>query len=239
MDYTIFQKFTLNSLFIFIVLYLSPTCVKANVNTQQTEEENISEIAITDINYSYELFNKSQSKFDCAGTLTCSISIPENAKELIFERTSPYQYNHNYIFFSSKTPYSIDGAPYINIEKENIHWNTYFRVRILFEDDSSIFSAIYFINDYIKPSDLEILTGASNIEDIESSPVSIHVRNRRLYIENYDTANITIYDGQGIFLFSKLITGNEEIPIDNIRSPYIILKYISPRNSLTKKILIK
>ena len=99
MDYTIFQKFTLNSLFLFIVLYLSPTCVKANVNTQQTEAENIPEIAISDINYSYELFNKSQSKFDCTGTLTCSISIPENAKELIFERTSPYQYNHNYYFF--------------------------------------------------------------------------------------------------------------------------------------------
>ena len=110
---------------------------------------------VQDISYSYELVSDN-GKLNCIGTLNFSLNLPSGTSHLILERSI----QRSKIDIPGKIIFSLKSVwpnTTTNITKQDIYWGTYFRIRVVFEDNTDVYSPIYSVYDYIETSDLEFL----------------------------------------------------------------------------------
>lgn len=192
---------------------------------------------IKEVKYNYQLFSKSGDKLDSKGDLMLSLSLPVNTSKLIFEKSKPHLLNleSERLPFQAKSEFPQSS----NLSIPNILWGTYFRIRAILADGTDVYSSIYSTNDYMNKDDLEALINSASVEDIHSDDVSLHINNKRLYITADKVVYLSIYDLYGNQIFSGNINNAAEIPLDDVSSPFIIVKYSNSNITKTQKLLVK
>ena len=226
------RKYYLNNRLLFLLLTFLAFSINAKAENAGVFE---SETLIQDITYDYQLFyDYNWSEFDCVGTLSLSISLPENTRYLIFERTPSHMtYSDlNDVIFRGKTYYSTTS----NIIKPNMYWGTYFRVYAVLSNGDIVYSPIYSINDYIDPQDLDLIL--SSVEGAEINEVDLQVENKNLYVNAHESLSLSVFDLSGKLLFTGEIQQAAVIPLDNISSPVIIVTYKTSSTTKTIKMLV-
>ena len=194
------------------------------------------ETLIQDIIYDYQLFyDYNWSEFDCVGTLSLSIALPENTIRLFFEHTRSHMtYSDlNDVIFKGKAYYS----PTSNITKPDMYWGTYFRVYAVLSNGDIVYSPKYSINDYIDPQDLDLLL--SSVDNTEIDEVDLHVENKNLYVNAHETLSLSVLDLSGKLLFIGEIQQTAVIPLDNTSSSVVIVTYKTSSATKTIKMLVK
>lgn len=195
------------------------------------------ESLIQEVTYDYQLFPGSQEKWDCKGDLNLSISLPEKTSKLFFARSKPHLINPNLdklrIFSKSEIPVGN------NFAISDIPWGTCFYIRAVLADGTDVYSPIYSTNDYMNKEDLEALINSASVEDIHSEDISLQINNKRLYLSAEDALCLSIYDLYGTLIFSGNINHAAEIPLDDVASPFIIVKYSTSTITKTQKLLVK
>lgn len=201
------------------------------------ELETYDEPLIQDISYSYYIFSGDQTELDCCGTLGLSLSLPENAKTLIFERTVPHivlqDVNNLHFIVKSEMPVTTD------ITIPDIYWGTYFRICMILADGTRRSSSIYSINDYIDQVDYESLLSSSSIEDASIDKVRLYVKDNELYVNYPDILSLSVFDINGSQIFCGTIHQSGVISLDKIKTPFCIVTYKTSNITQTKKILIQ
>lgn len=198
---------------------------------------NNGESLIQEVTYDYQLFHGSQEKLDCKGDLNLSISLPEKTSKLFFEKSKPHLLNleSERLPFQAKSEFPVSS----DLTIPNIPWGTYFRLRAILADGTDVYSPIYSTNDYMNKDDLESLINSASVEDIPSNNISLQINNKRLYITADEVVYLSIYDLYGNMIFSGNMNHAAEIPIDNVSSPFIIVKYSTSNITKTQKLLVK
>lgn len=199
-------------------------------------------IPITDIDYKYQLIHITPNDLDCIGTLDLSIDLPTDTKTLIFERTQSHlaaNIEDNNLHFLIKSEYPPIDTEHNKslISVPNIAYGTYFRICVIFIDGSRKYSPVYFINNYISPTDLEILSQQSGLNDCQMEPVRLTLKNKYLSIETSNTVFISIFDLTGKQLLSETISQSTRISLENMPS-FVIVKCTNTTNTITKKLFI-
>lgn len=199
-------------------------------------------IPITDIDYKYQLIHTTPNDLDCIGTLDLSIDLPADAKTLIFERTQSHlaaniENNNLHFLIKSEYPPTYNEHNQSLISVPNIAYGTYFRICVIFIDGSRKYSPVHFINNYISPTDLEILSQQSELNDCQMEPVRLTLKNKYLSIETSNTVFITIFDLTGKQLFSETISQSTRISLENMPA-FVIVKCTNTTNTITKKLFI-
>lgn len=87
--------------------------------------------------------------------------------------------------------------------------------------------------------DLEVLINSASVEDIHSDDVSLYIDNKRLYMTADEVVYLSIYDLYGNQIFSGNMNHTTEIPLDDVPSPFIIVKYSTSNITKTQKLLVK
>ena len=165
------------------------------------------------------------------------MSLPGNTSRLIFEKSRPHllSLESERLPFQAKSEFPISS----NLIIPNIPWGTYFRIRAILADGTDVYSPIYSTNDYMNKDDLEILINSASVKDIHSDDISLHINNKRLYITADKVVYLFIYDLYGNQIFSGNINNAAEIPLDDVPSPFIIVKYSNSNITKTQKLLVK
>ncbi|MBD5367529.1 MAG: hypothetical protein HDR82_11125 [Bacteroides sp.] len=196
---------------------------------------------VQDISYSYELVSDN-GKLNCIGTLNFSLNLPSGTSHLILERSIQRSKIDipGMIIFSLK---SVWPNTTTNITKQDIYWGTYFRIRVVFEDNTDVYSPIYSVNDYIETSDLELLQSQESaaIDNIEADDdnVCIYINNKNLGIDSKEPISINVFDLYGRSIFNSDMVTTETIPLNNVASKFIIVRYQTSKNIITKKFLLQ
>lgn len=239
MDIRSLRKYYLDNrfLFLFLIILLSTSIETRSNDTCEMEFGN--ELIIKDISYDYKLIPDNQLLgLDCIGTLNIALALPADIKALILERTNP-RYNGT-LPFPIKSSYPITST---NLSIPNIRWNTCFRICAILKNDERLNSSIYSINDYIDSDDLESLLhqDPSSIEyiDKDTEKIQIDVKNKILEIRTPEPIYLTIYDLHGLCIFNREILNTETIPLNNVTTQLIIVRYKTAQNTITKKILLQ
>lgn len=192
---------------------------------------------IEEVTYNYHLYTGSNEKTDCKGDLDLCLSLPKNTNKLFFLRSKPHLINPDLdrLKIFAKNEISVGNTVAIS----DIPWGTYFRIRAILADGTDVYSPIYSTNDYMNKDDLETLINSASIEDIHSDDISLHINNKRLYITADKVGCLFIYDLYGNQIFSGNINNAAEIPLDDVSSPFIIVKYSNSNITKTQKLLVK
>lgn len=195
------------------------------------------ESLIQEVTYDYQLFLGSREKLDCKGDLNLSMSLPKNTWKLFFEKSKPHllSLESERLPFQAKSEFPVSS----NLTIPNIPWGTYFRIRAILADGTDVYSSIYSTNDYMNKDDLEALINSASVEDIHSDDISLQINNKRLHIAADEVVYLSIYDLYGKQIFSGNIEHAAEIPLDDVVSPFIIVKYSTSNISKTQKLLVK
>lgn len=201
-------------------------------------EGNVSETLVHDITYDYHLFEDS-GKINCNGTLKFSLSFPENTSYVVLGRSDQSNtfLSNGDVFLSlnEEIPSSTT-----EVTKNEINWNTHFRLFVYPEYYDIILSPLYAVSDFIDAKDLELLNGQASADVIGVNNVKLYSFNRTLYVETDDNIDLAVYDLLGKFIFTgHLLSGNSSIPLNNISSPFIIARYSNSSGTATKKIIVR
>lgn len=192
---------------------------------------------VKSIEYRYELFINKSDKQDCKGTLAIALNKPGNVQTIIVDRTKPHTTDTEHLFyFYSK---SIHTSDVDTIIKTDVLWGTYFRVSYVMEDNSSVSSPIYCVDDYIDPDDMALIKGLTDIYELAPESPVISVKGKIITIDTQKQLHLSVYDAFGRTIISKRIAGHTEIPLEHISSPYIIVTYTLDNHLITKKFLIQ
>lgn len=239
MDYTKHRKYRFDNRMSYLLLLLffalSTNANARNVDTCQVQAN--SDLIIHDIAYKYQLFSDNGARIDCCGTLDLSLSFPPNTNRLLFERTRSHLIDPDTskLYFVTKSEYPVT----TNLSIPKIYWGTYFRLCAILNDGARVCSPVYSINDYIERKDLEELLKASSVEDSGLDKVSLHIRNKRLYVNTPMPLNLSIFDLNGKLIFNVNIQQSSEMPLDHIDTPVIIARYRTQNIIKTKKIPVQ
>lgn len=214
-----------------VVLFAFAFDVKAN---------NTDTLTLTDITYKYEIYRNDIGQITCSGSLDFAISISTNdsVSHFIMERTMrPFAYRDSTDrFIPVKSYYSSETT---HIYKTDVRWATHFRLNVCFTDNRWAHTPIYSINDYIDEADLKLLLEQASVENLDVEIASLYVKNKRLLTTARDPISVAVYDMQGRQLFSGSMDQSTEVPLDHVMLPYIVAKYTSANQTITKKLLIK
>lgn len=228
------RKYLLGSRLVLLLLTLlaSPSLTKA-MEYGMSSQTPIVDSLVHDISYDYKL-ESDGNNIRCKGKLRFSISAPDKISRLRLY-CSPFLLNDEVKFLSIQE-YPISTTI---IERDNVNWNNQFRLCVIFEDKTYIYSPIYTISDYIDEEDLVLLNQQSSVEDVDVKDVKIHAENGILNVETAENIVLSIYDLFGNCLFSGDIIGTHSIPLKNLSTPFIIVRYSDYVSTTTKKILVR
>ncbi len=233
------QKFFFDNgyLLLFLMMLLSSNVRAGGMDSNETEMDNQS--LIHDVTYDYQLISDNNSGFDCIGTLHFSVSLPTDINTLFFERTKRHTIvdSPDDLFFSAKSEYPITTT---DISKPDIYWGTYFRICAVLKNNQRIYSATYSVDEYIDSSDLELLLPQYNsILATDAENVSISIRNKQLEIVTQEPIELSIFDLSGLCIFNKEIQISERIPLHDVTSHFLIVRYKTSNNTVTKKLFLR
>lgn len=220
----------------------SPTYLSSAIHASDNDmlKLTIDNQMIQDISYSYEVVQDNH-KLNCIGTLNVSLNLAPDVSYMVFERTSRFAKfdNPEDVRFSLK---SVWPNTTTNIIIPDFYWDTYFRIWFRLEDDTDIYSPTYSINDFIDTSDLELLQsqGSASIENIDADDenVRLSIVDKNLEISSTEPIYLNVLDLYGRSIFNRDMVTAEIIPLNNVSSPFIIVRYKTSRNIITKKILL-
>jgi hypothetical protein len=197
------------------------------------------QLLIKEISYDYQLISNNELGIDCIGSLNFSISLPTDINTLIFERTNHHTTEDD-LHFTIKSEYPITTT---NLTIPNIYWGTYFRICAILKNNERIYSSTYSINEYIDSSDLELLLNQdpASIGSIgtDTENVHIYIKNRNLEITTQVPIYITVFALSGVCIFNREILIAETIPLNDVISPFFIVRYKISNNTFTKKLLLQ
>lgn len=221
----------------------SPTSCSPATQERNSDmyKSNIDNQLIQDVSYSYELVSDNKN-LNCIGTLDFSLNLPSGTNHLILERTTRFDKfdNPDKIRFLLK---SVWPNTTTNITEQDIYWDTYFRITVYFEDNTYIISPIYSVNDYIDSSDLELLQsqGSASIDNIDADDdnVCMYINNKNLEIDSKEPISLNVFDLYGRSIFNRDMVTTAAIPLNNVASQFIIVRYQTSKNIVTQKILLQ
>ncbi len=190
---------------------------------------------VKEVTYDYQM-DYDKAVADCIGTLDVSISIPGDmdVHSLMFMYTARHTVNDDRIFFAIKSSYPAD-TDHISID--NISWGTYFRLAAILTDGSWIYSPTFCTDDFISEEDMELIRGHSSTETISIDPAPLKIKDRHLSIADPGVSYIEVFDIFGRQVYSG--TADREISLENVHSPFIIVRYMLSDNLYTSKIIMK
>lgn len=236
----ILQKYSSNNRVVFLLFVALACSINAQARNVGTLESEVQvEPLIYDATYSYNLFYDSKSNLECVGSLSFSISLPTNTDTFILERTSPHtRGTFREHFFATK---ALHPATTTELTLPKIYWGTYFRICAVFTDGTKTFSPTYPVNDYIDPTDLETLLnqGSASVENTDEKKVCLYVDNHKLHISTPELLSLFVFDLYGKCIFNGDIYQATTMPLDNITSPFIIVRYKTSKTTITKKLWIQ
>ena len=237
MDYVIFIKCHLNSIFLALLLgFVVFSSEAKNENSEYFASIPIDESLVQDVTYEYELINGLGNQPDCVGTLSLLIPALTDVDAFVVERTLPHTLGSDNLRFMVKSAFSGDTS---HLDISNIYWGTYFRVNVIFTDGSRKYSPIYSVNEYIDEEDLALFIKQTHVGNADIDDVEIGIKGKNLYIRTSAFISLSIYDLYGNMLFTGDIDQSMAMPLDNLKSPIIIIKYTNSNDTVTKKILIQ
>lgn len=226
-----------------ILLLLAAICAPIVAKGERTGSApcfDIADSTIQEVDYEYRLFHPElQDRLECVGTMTISLSLPDNVERIQLERTLRRDRNKqdpNNLRFMGLAVYH--GSP-TSIVAHNVYWGTYFRIRVVFTDGSYEHTNTYAVNDYIDEQDLALLQQQSSITNRDEDVATLTVDNRSLYVEPVKPISLSICDVSGRLLFTGDIESSVSIPLDKATSPIVIVKYNDSTNLITKKLIVK
>lgn len=191
---------------------------------------------IQEVTYNYHLFTGAREKLDCKGDLNLTLSLPENTSRLIFEKSKP----HLLSLESERLPFQAKSEVNVtsNLAISNIPWGTFFRIRAILADGTDTYSSIYSTNDYMNKEDLESLINSASVENVDIDKVKLYIEDKQLYVNAPGTLSLSIVDLSGRQIFNGKIHQSAAVPLDDIVTPFIIVKYATAKTSTTKKMIV-
>lgn len=204
---------------------------------EPTFDRENAESLVKEVKYNYQLFSGSVEKLDCKGDLYLSMSLPENTSRLIFERSKPRLINPalDQLRILSKGEIPVGENHTIH----NIPWGTYFRIRAILADGTDVCSPIYSTNDYMSKVDLDALISSASVENVDIDDIKLYIEDKQLYVYTSEILSLSAFDMSGRQIFNGNIHQSMVIPLNNIISPFIIVKYSTSDTIKVKKMLVK
>ena len=197
---------------------------------------------ITDIQYTYQM-DDTDGRWHCIGTLTFKVTVPAGYKEIIVERTKFFNYGipENKLFFAVRSIYKTPDAPcVVEVTKKNISWGCYFKVRGYdYDNQSHKDGKVFCTNDYMNPEDIQKILEQAPVEDVETSETSIRLEGKNLIADVSQPINLIVADLNGRSIFSGELKESAVIPLANVTSPFVVVRYICNERAYTKKFIIK
>jgi len=219
---------------LFIHCFLSKTyAVSSEIEPEQPS------IFLDSIAYNYEIQRNESGGYWCVGNLEFIVNMPVGIASVWYEQTGANGLRFGRPIFTIKSIYTTNAQDTtINIMRDNVKWDAYFRVLGYFEDNSCIISPTYCVKPYVNDEDINLLEGQASIENAVSTPVNIYVKEGRLIVETFDEAFINVNDLNGNLIYEGEISRTASIPLSNVSSHFIIVKYSDYNITFTKKILV-
>lgn len=189
---------------------------------------------VRDINYQYELHPNYTFENMCIGTLSMTITIPENTEQVYFCWTTSSRYPPR--IFNRKSIDIFDKSC-VKTVVEGVKAYTHFKVE--FRIDGDLYETSDFaVDDYMDPKDLEYLENfqINDVDNIiEETPI-IEFSNRTLKIKSDEIIPLTINSIDGKVVFNNYINQYAEI---ELYSGLFIITYGNINHLTIKKIFIK
>lgn len=205
------------------------------------KEDNV--VIISSVSYDYELFYTESGRLDCKGTLSFDVQHPANSKMIIIERTKSRLYDADRQLFTIRGMYDSDkAATTTHIVMGNpIIWGCRFKARAYIDNETSYYSDVFDIDDYIAPEDLALLleSQSASINSPQDSEPKISFTNGTLVVDNMETATLSIFDLQGRSLLSREISGRTSISLNDFDTNLLIVKLQTSNNLILSRLLKK
>ncbi|MDE6243315.1 MAG: hypothetical protein K2M14_04805, partial [Muribaculaceae bacterium] len=207
-------KFALNK---FTFLWLA-FCFLISPKLKASQDVNSTSSPSIDVIYDYELITDKNGKLDCTGNLIVSVNAsPENFSRILFGRSI----RNNRVPFGLKSSYEIT-EPVTIIEKQDVTWDTDFKMLFYRHDGTYVTSPIYNVKDYIAEETLNTLLNQSTVTQTTAEPIKIFVRNRNLYVNSEIPISLSIFDLKGHKILDKEVLNSTSISLEQINTQYII-----------------
>lgn len=87
--------------------------------------------------------------------------------------------------------------------------------------------------------DLDALINSASIEDVDIDDIKLYIEDKQLYVYTPETLSLSVFDMSGRQIFNGNIHQSMVIPLNNITSPFIIVKYSTSDTIKVKKMLVK
>ncbi len=224
---------------LFLILFLG-------INKKANAEVIVPEMS--DIVYDYEMTCSSNNCYDCFGTLTITVKVPENTNHLYFYNTSTRNSDRytdadiDKLFFSVLTELTQlpeHGQPK-TYSFDKIRWGIYFKFTCTDEDNNRISSEILCSSSFMNPDDLKIiLDSRSNMDEVSNYAPNIFMQDRLLIVESEKSLDLYIFTLDGKQIYKNHGISTSEIDLSDVPSQLLLIKYATSDTVKTKKILLK
>ena len=156
--------------------------------------------------------------------------------------STTYQYNTKQKNSKNSAPHPafFRGSGVVEVTKKDISWGCYFKVRGYdYDNQSHKDGKVFCTNDYIKPEDIQKILEQAPVEDVETSETSIRLEGKNLIADVSQPINLIVADLNGRSIFSGELKESAVIPLANVTSPFVVVRYICNERAYTKKFIIK
>lgn len=102
-----------------------------------------------------------------------------------------------------------------------------------------MYSPIYSTNDYMSKVDLDALISSASVENVDIDDIKLYIEDKQLYVYTSEILSLSAFDMSGRHIFNGNIHQSIVIPLNNIISPFIIIKYSTSDTIKVKKMLVK
>lgn len=208
-------------------------------NSYADDSNNNADLRIENISYNYQMDYSNPDKIDCIGTLELDIIVPDGTELVLIERSRQHLIDAFQIIAVAKAPFEVEESKnMIHIARPDIRWGTYFRAGVIFKDRNkkNLYTSFLCVNSFMKKSDLGNILNQSSADDPIADMVKITALDGSLVIDSPEEIMLSVYDLNGISIYSGLSYPNMAIPVN---SSLVIVRYTINDKSVTKKILIK